>query len=215
MAKRTGERLYRKKKGAVFYGSYFGWFYDPVKRRRVFTNTHTRDREAARAFLRKAERDAFDAHASGRVPSRSQAHTVASALECLVARGSNDVSAGTLHMYGVKAGHLLRLLGAMDVNVLTLDDVQRYIDIRRSETAQSETIRKELVTLRQSLKLARERKLLQQDPRALFPRFRVRYVPRGPVPHACRGGEAHARLAGQAAPVGAPGHLRWRTLLGG
>ncbi len=174
MAKRSGDRLYRKTEAGTFYG----WFFDPAKGKAVYVCTHTRDREAARSCLRKLERDAFEAHASGRAASYSQGHTVAKSLEYLVEKGCNDVAAGTLHMYAVKAGHLLRLLGSVDVNALTLEDVQSYIETRRGEGAHPETIRKELVTLRQSLKLARDRKLLQHDPRGVFPRFRVRYVPR-------------------------------------
>ena len=45
MAKPVGERLYRKKEGGTFYG----WFYAPATRERIFVCTGTRDREAARA----------------------------------------------------------------------------------------------------------------------------------------------------------------------
>jgi len=55
MAKRSGERLYRKS------GTFYGWYYAPGTRERVVVCTRTRDREAARAFMRKLERDAYEA----------------------------------------------------------------------------------------------------------------------------------------------------------
>ena len=49
---------------------------------------------------------------------------------------------------------------------------------RLQEGAARETIRKELVTLRRSLKLAAERGLLRTDPNSLIPRFKAPYKPR-------------------------------------
>jgi hypothetical protein len=68
-------------------GTFYGWFYAPTTRERIFICTGTRDREAARTYLRKVERDAFEAHASGRAPSYTRAHTVASALDYFVSIG--------------------------------------------------------------------------------------------------------------------------------
>ena len=121
MAKRSGERLYRKKE------TFYGWYYTPATQERVVVCTHTRDRESARAYLRKVERDAYEAHASGRPPSYSQAHTVAAALDYFVSKGCNDVAVETLGMYAKKAGHLLRLVGTVEVNALKLEDVQDQI----------------------------------------------------------------------------------------
>jgi len=105
-------------------------------------------------------------------------HSVTAALEYLVQQAGSDLAPATLAMYAEKGGHLLRLLGDVDVNVLTLDDTQKYINLRLDEKAHRETVRKELVTLRRALTLAHERNLLRADPRGLIPRFRVRYVPR-------------------------------------
>ncbi len=81
-------------------------------------------------------------------------------------------------MYTQKGGHLLRLLGGIDVGKLTLDLVQEYVQTRLDENAARETVRKELVTLRRALQLAHDRKVLRTDPRSLIPRLRVKYVPR-------------------------------------
>jgi integrase len=81
-------------------------------------------------------------------------------------------------MYAKKAGHLVRLLGAVDVNALNRDNVQGYIYQRLTEGAHRETIRKELCTLNRPLGLAHEPRLLTADPWTLIPKFRSRYVPR-------------------------------------
>ncbi len=176
MAKRCGDRIYQKRKGATWYG----WYYTPDTGDRVVVCTHTRDRHAAKLLLAKTERDAFEAYATGRPAANRAAgsHTVAEALTQFVTLGGSDFRAGTWHMVGVKAGHLLRLLGAKQVGALVVDDIQTYIEARLGEGAARETCRKELSVLRQVLKLAQDRGRLRQDPRFLFPRFRVRYTPK-------------------------------------
>lgn len=60
---------------------------------------------------------------------------------------------------------------SLDVNELHLDQVQRYLAQRLDEGAARETVRKELCTLSQALKLAKSRGLFLGDPRALIPAF--------------------------------------------
>jgi hypothetical protein len=136
--KRSGERLYRKKKG----GTYYCWFYDPGTGERVTVCTKTRDRELARTFLNKIERDAYAAHAAGRpAPHRAfTGHTVAHALDYILTSGLNHVSAATLDCYAKKAGHSLRLLGHLDVNRISMEDVQGYIEQRKAEGAHTNTV---------------------------------------------------------------------------
>ncbi len=81
-------------------------------------------------------------------------------------------------MHSQKGGHLTRLLGSIDINALTRDDTQSYIEARLDEGAAKETVRKELCTLRRSLEIAHERRLLTREPEGLIPRFRTRYQPR-------------------------------------
>src|SRR5882672_6781752 len=57
--------------------------------------------------------------------------------------------------------------------------VRQYIQMRLGEQAHRETIRKELVALRRALTLQHERGALAIDPRALIPRFKARYLPKG------------------------------------
>ncbi len=174
--KRRGDRLYRKTKD----GAYYGWFYDPGTGDRITVCTKTHDRELARTFLAKVERDAYAAHAAGRpAPHRaSTGHTVAHALDYILTSGLNHVSPATLDCYATKAGHALRLLGGLDVNRVSMKDVQGYIETRKAEGAHSNTVYKELVVLRLALQQAHDLKLMRDDPRALFPKFSAGYVPR-------------------------------------
>src|SRR3990172_10096549 len=115
-----GDRLYRKKDGTTWYG----YFYDAAGERRVVC-TRQQDRAAARAVLRRLERAA---HAQGGAPTgkteqgRQQRpeHSITAALEYLVQQAGSDLAPATLAMYAEKGGHLLRLLGDVDVNALTL-----------------------------------------------------------------------------------------------
>lgn len=170
-----GDRLYRKKDATgrpagPWYASYYG----PHGRRSQFC-TWCLDRAAARDALRQKEREA---HAPGGPAAHAPPHSVEQALQYLITHGCSDLSQPTIRCYAQKAGHVLRLLGGRDVNQLTLDDTQTYINTRLDEGAHRETVRKELCVIRLALGAAKERRLLREDPRALFPKFRVRYTPR-------------------------------------
>jgi integrase len=73
---------------------------------------------------------------------------------------------------------LVRLLGAHELCTLKVDDVQKYCLSRLEEGAARETVRKELVVLRSTLSLARDRGMLTRDPDALIPKFRAPYRPK-------------------------------------
>ena len=162
------ERLY--KRGAIWYAR----IYLPDGRRSRIS-TQCTDRRAAEAALRDFERRAQGSTDSA---THTPAHTVADALNYLVDKGAADVAPGTVRMYIEKGGHLVRLLGEHDVNGLTSDGLLSYIHQRLNEGAARETVRKELSTLRRALTLAKERRLMQSEPRNVFPSFRVRYQPR-------------------------------------
>ncbi|MBI5499791.1 MAG: site-specific integrase [Deltaproteobacteria bacterium] len=85
-----------------------------------------------------------------------------------------------MSMHKVKAGHLIRLLGGNhNVNSLKLDDVAAYIDTRKVEGACTNTIAKELITLRAALRVARKRGVYDGHPEDLIPTgFSPHYVPR-------------------------------------
>lgn len=89
-----------------------------------------------------------------------------------------DKSNSTIKCYEQKAGHLVRLLGKIELCVMKVDDVQKYCMTRLEEGAARETVRKELVVLRSTLSLARDRGMLTRDPDALIPKFRAAYQPK-------------------------------------
>lgn len=69
---------------------------------------------------------------------------------------SRKKSQGTLHMYGVKLGHVNRIFGADNpMASITPQSVDAYIAQRQREKVKSNTIARELTCLRQMLKLAR------------------------------------------------------------
>lgn len=89
-------------------------------------------------------------------------------------------AAGTLHMYGVKTGHLLRILGEdtpLDqIDASVIDD---YIATRLREKAAHSTVHKELSVLRGTLKLARRRKEYPHALEEVMPLdFSPKYKPR-------------------------------------
>ena len=136
---------------------YWGWYYDSTGSRVVF-NTKCRDRRAAEDAVRNREREA---HAPGGLSKNAQAHSLGEALKWLVEIGASDIAPATLRQYAIKGGHLLRLLGDVDVNDLSIDIVQGYINHRLEEGAQRETVRKDLVVLRRALLSSKERGLLR------------------------------------------------------
>jgi integrase len=80
-------------------------------------------------------------------------------------------------MYQARGGHLVRLLD-LDVNAITIEDVRDYCKQRLKEHADRETIRKELVTLRRALQVAKEHGHYLGDPRTPTPKWSAKYVPR-------------------------------------
>lgn len=158
------------KRGAIWWA----WFYAPTGERVRFS-TKMLDKRAAESVLREEERRAA---APPDAAENAPAHTLAQALTYLVRFGCSDAAPGTVRMHSQKGGHLTRLFGSIDINALTRDDTQSYIEARIDEGAAKETVRKELCTLRRALEIAHERRLLTREPEGLIPRFRTRYQPR-------------------------------------
>ena len=163
-------RLYQKKAGGTWYAT----FYDTAGSR-IQACTWCTDQRAATAVLRRFEREAQSATG---LSKDAPPHSVAEALEYLIAHGCSDAPASTLLMHSKKGGHLLRLLGHLDVNTLSVDHVQDYINQRLKEGSARETVRKELCTFRKTLTVAQSRGLLRRDGRSLLPPFKVKYIPR-------------------------------------
>jgi integrase len=164
--------LYRRKAGGVWYAE----FYDSHGNRRR-ESTKCRDRKAAEAAARDLERKAHDrTYRAAHAPPV----TIAAALDHLINDRADEVAAPTREMFRQKGGHLVRLLGAVDVNQLEgTGAILGYTRTRLDEGAARETVRKELVTLRRALEAYRDdEQTITVDVRALFPKFKTKYVPR-------------------------------------
>jgi integrase len=171
------EKLYRKKRGGRPYGSWYGW-YHTVEGIRVTVNLRTEHKGDARRRLRQL---AGTGQAPGRRAKDEAPRRIEDALRYLVEEAnSKDWPASTLRMFEQKAGHLLRLLGDLPLTVggFKKADVVGYTASREAEGAARETVRKELCTLRASLREAAELGWTDLDPRAVVPAYTAKYRPR-------------------------------------
>lgn len=89
-------------------------------------------------------------------------------------------SEGTLHMYGVKLGHVVRLFGKdAPLSAIGPGGVDDYIVKRREEGAVNNTIARELTCLRQMLRLAKRAGVYPLDIGEVMPiGFSAGYKPR-------------------------------------
>lgn len=145
------------KRGLIWHARY----YDSEGIRQS-ASTHCRDRAAAEVVARRLEREAADPdHA------RAAKTTLTDALEEMIGDCEEQETAGkmapeTVTFYRKRAGHLLRLQVEPPILPVTLGalrafHVDAYISRRRGEGVTDNTISKELITLRKTLKLAKRR----------------------------------------------------------
>ena len=139
-------------------------------------STKCRDREAAKRRWRELERESVS-------PADRAAHrtSLGDALDRRIAeRRSAGRAEGTLHMLGVKARQLTRVLGSETplarIDAKAVDD---FIAVRLREGASRSTVHKEIVTLRGALRLAKRRGEYNRDVADVMPLdFSVKYKPR-------------------------------------
>ena len=118
------------------------------------TSTRCRDLTAAKVFRARREREAADPSYQATDPAASRLDAVMDAM--IKNRRRAGRSAATLEIHRCKAGHILRILGDdLNVNQLRAEDISGYIDRRIVEGASRHTVKKELVSLKLALKLAR------------------------------------------------------------
>jgi integrase len=146
---------------------------DPVDG--VQRSTKCSDPEAAYLWEAERQREAANpAHAAAKKATVRGAYR--RALDVKAAKRS----AGTLHMYGVKLGHVLRVFGA-ESSLSELGDpraIDRYMEQRAGEGAGANTIKRELTCLTQMLKLAKREGEFPYDIAGLMPvGFSAEYVP--------------------------------------
>lgn len=153
------------------------WIDESGKWRSRATDTSSADRAAALAaqlFGSDSPHLPADAHAQ-QAPGRTLEDCLADFLDA----AALDKSKHTVASYRLMAGHFARLCGPLLLSRLHVDQVQSYIFARLSEGAARETVRKELVCLRQALRHAKRRgELGGIDLADLFPPFSAPYKPR-------------------------------------
>jgi integrase len=155
--------------------TWYGWFFD-AEGKRIQRSTKCRDKQAAEAVLREWERRAAD-------PAYAAANTAT--LERALAQFLNDRAfkgraKGTLATYRVKAGHVVRLLGA-ETKLARVDarEIDRFIEARLAEGASRNTVHKELTVIRATLKVAKRRGEYPKDIAQVMPDgFSPDYQPR-------------------------------------
>ena len=155
-------RLY--KRGRTWYGDWID-----AQGRRKRGSLKTSDKSVARQRLRAAELATTDR-------ASNQGAGLVQSIDWALAEVTNPQTSSS---YEQKARHLVRLLGDGDVNNLSRDGLLQYIATRsKAETANLNTVYKELVVLRLALKQARNRGLFRGDISALIPTIKAPYKPR-------------------------------------
>jgi integrase len=146
---------------------------DPVTGER----TSTRCRDQAAAELWRAERERLAANPAY---AASLQATVGGWAVKTMAHKESRRAAGTLVMYRIKLGHVVRLFGSgAPLATITPGAVDEYITTRSKEGAANNTIHKELTCLWQMLKLAKRAREFAGDLDELKPSdFSAGYVPR-------------------------------------
>lgn len=154
---------------------WYGWAYTLDGKQRRFS-CRTDDRETAKAVLRARAKRIVGADNEGPPPS----YTVGQALAYYLAHGVGNKAKETQEFYAKKAGTLRRVMGSTEVQDLSEAVVREYISQRIAEKVSHHTINKEMVTLRQALKLVKKRKELKLniDVGEIVPHYDARYVPR-------------------------------------
>lgn len=146
-----------KKRGGVY------WHRDPVSGKR--RSTGYRNKKAAELYHAQREQEAADPD-----HGTKDAATLGDWVTRMLESKADTKSAGTMNMYQVKSGHLVRVFGQeFPLRKFTPIRVGDYISQRRGEGASRSTIYRETVALSQILKLARHSRAWDGDPKALMP----------------------------------------------
>lgn len=136
---------------------------DPVTGKARSTGCH--DPRAARNWRAERERLATDPRYAASLTA-----TVESWVKLTLAHKKTRRSAGTLHMYGVKLGHVARIFGAASpLSNITSGTVDKFMALRSEEGAKNNTISRELTCLRQMLRLAKRAGAYQPDISEVMP----------------------------------------------
>lgn len=167
-------RLAKKGDGANWW---IEWLDDRGQWHSCATDTSSADRAAdLAANITRPDSLHLPTHAQ---PQEAPSRTLEDCLVDFLDAARLDKARQTVASYRLMAGHLARLCGGFRLSRLHVDQVQAYIVARLDEGAARETVRKELVCLRQALKNAKRRGELRGiDLSDLFPPFSAPYQPR-------------------------------------
>jgi integrase len=169
MGKRLRSGFYRRGDG----GSGVIWVRtDPIDK--LPRSTGARDPDAA--YLWRAERERI---ASSPTYAASLAASFGDWVLKMIELKTATRSAGTVHMYGVKLGHFVRIWGdAATLASVDAGAVDDFVTQRRKEGAGSNTISRELTCLRQLLRHAKRAGQYAADLDQVMPiGFSAEYVP--------------------------------------
>jgi len=166
-----GSNLYRRKDSPYWWCN----VYDANGVRRP-KSTRCTDKRAAEAKRRFLERQAQDP--KGYPSPHATSHTVEDALNYFVEHGCEGRAPRTVECYEQKGSQVSRLIGDEECYALTAETFSGFIAKRDEEGAARETVRKEIVVLRQALTLAETRELAPEGISRLVPRMKVLYKPR-------------------------------------
>lgn len=158
------------------------WYveYRDINNKRIKRSTHVTDKRAAESLGRQWERE-------GSNPDQVIRNkvTLGDALTALIQdreelAQTGERSSATVLFYKERADQLERALGKTTLLAeVTAREIDRFISQRRDNRVSSNTIHKELVTLRCALKIAKRRRLWAGDLDVLMPEdFSANYKPR-------------------------------------
>ena len=158
------------------------WFTDRFGNRQR-ESTGCTDRRAAEGHLKSRERAARGTPDAAPTPP---GHSLTVAISYFLDGGMTDLAEATKKMYRQKAGHLVRLLGPTQINLLHRDDTAAFIKTRikelvstgSAEQSARSTVNKELITFRRVLKHAEARDEFAGNIAKVIPPFKFVYVPR-------------------------------------
>ena len=156
-----------KKPGSDYW---YAWVTIDGRKRRI--STKSKNARTAQTIAESRERAAF---APDNPAKTETLEARVNAFLISIARSP----AGTRHMYGVKTGQLLRVLGPQaPLASVGAREIDRYTTQRLSEGAADSTIYKELVALRGVLKLARRHGLYPYALDQVMPKWSGKSTPR-------------------------------------
>ena len=156
-------------------GHWYWVYFTAPDGREVRESLGTKDPKRAAVIARDRERRACD-------PTYRASHetSLRQAVENFLEQGRREeLSAGSMHMYGVKTRHLMQFFGEhvalAKIDARRVDD---YIEAREAQGAAKNTLYKELVALRRVLKVARRRGEYDLEVSQVLPKYKALYVPK-------------------------------------